>query len=59
MQTYEMVPSNNTPICANVKMTGMNRQMPLSGVGTVVDVTAAGEKVPAVRPAVKTPLAYN
>ena len=51
MQTCEMVPPNNTPTCANGKMAGMSGQMPLSGVGTVVDITAAGEEVPAVRPA--------
>ncbi|KAJ4367830.1 hypothetical protein N0V86_009667 [Didymella sp. IMI 355093] len=52
MQTCEMVPPNNTPTCANGKMAGMSGQMPLTGVDTVVDVTAAGEQMPAVRPVV-------
>lgn len=52
MQTCEMVPPNNTPTCANGKMAGMSGHMPLTGVDTVVDVTAAGEQVPAIRPAV-------
>ncbi|KAG9202703.1 hypothetical protein G6514_003955 [Epicoccum nigrum] len=52
MQKCEMVPPNNTPTCANGKMAGMSGQMPLSGIDTVVDVTADGKKVPAVRPAV-------
>lgn len=52
LQTCDMVPPNNTPTCANGQMAGMSGQMPLSGVGTVVDITAAGEEVPAVRPVV-------
>ena len=52
MQKCEMVPPNNTPTCANGKMAGMSGQMPLSGIDTVVDITADGNKVPAVRPAV-------
>lgn len=52
MQTCEMVPPNNTPTCANGKMAGHSGQAPLTGVDTVVDITAAGVKVPAVRPVV-------
>jgi hypothetical protein len=33
-------------------MAGMSGQMPLSGIDTVVDITADGKAVPAVRPAV-------
>lgn len=52
LQKCEILPPNNIPTCANGNMAGMSGQMPLSGIGTVVDITADGKEMPAVRPVV-------
>lgn len=49
MQTCQ-VRSDGTSYCANGKSAGQSGTPPLTGVGEVVDITAAGDAVPAARP---------
>jgi hypothetical protein len=50
MQTCELLDLDEMPKCENGNMAGFSIQAPLTGVDTVVDITASGESVPAIRP---------